>query len=110
FVTPWLAVVIIDFWVLNRGGRDYPNFAEFYRKNGVFGVVKWEGVLAFLIGVGVSVPFMATVLFTGPIGKALGGADISYGVSAVVGGVLYYLSARLRGRVRSPLPAQRVAT
>jgi NCS1 family nucleobase:cation symporter-1 len=43
--------------------------------------------------VAVSVPFMATVLYTGPIGKALGGADISYGVSGIVAGVIYYVWA-----------------
>jgi NCS1 family nucleobase:cation symporter-1 len=91
FVTPWLAIVIIDFWVLNRGARDYPGYAEFYKRHGVFGTVRWAGLLAFLIGVAVSVPFMATVLYTGPIGKALGGADISYGVSGVVAGVIYYV-------------------
>jgi nucleobase:cation symporter-1, NCS1 family len=98
FVTPWLAIVIIDFWVLNRGGAGYPGFAEFYKRDGAFGAVRWEGLLSFLIGVAVSVPFMATVLYEGPIGKALGGADVSYGVSAIVAGVLYYLWAGQRVR------------
>jgi nucleobase:cation symporter-1, NCS1 family len=92
FVTPWLAIVIIDFWVLNRGGSKYPGTADFYRKDGgVFGAFRWPGVVSFLVGVAVSVPFMATVLFTGPIGKSLNGADISYGVSAIVAGLIYYV-------------------
>jgi nucleobase:cation symporter-1, NCS1 family len=91
FVTPWLVVVIIDFWVLNCGAADYPGIAEFYKRSGAFGTIRWAGLLSFLIGVAVSVPFMATVLYTGPIGKALGGADISYGVSAIVAGVIYYV-------------------
>lgn len=66
FVTPWLAIVIIDFWVLNRGGKDCPPVGEFYKRDGVLGGIRWAGLLAFLIGVGVSVPFMATVLYTGP--------------------------------------------
>ena len=94
FVTPWLAIVIIDFWVLNRGAADYPDVGEFYKTDGVFGVVRWPGLLSFLIGVAASVPFMATTLFTGPIGKALGSADISYGVSAVVAGAIYYIWGR----------------
>lgn len=102
FITPWLAIVIIDFWVLNRGGRGYASIADFYRTNGPFGEVKWEGVLAFLIGVGVSIPFMATVLFTGPIGRSLGGADLSYGVSAVVAGIIYYVWTRAKAGARIP--------
>jgi nucleobase:cation symporter-1, NCS1 family len=91
FITPWLAIVIIDFWGINKGGAEYPNIVEFYKKNGVFGSVQWPGLLAFLIGIAVSVPFMATVLYKGPIGKSLNGADISYGVSAIVAGVIYYV-------------------
>lgn len=100
FVTPWLAIVIIDFWGLHRGGADYPDTSEFYKRNGAFGTIRWAGLLSFLIGVAVSVPFMATVLYTGPIGKALGGADISYGVSAVVAGVIYYVWGRQLTRAR----------
>ncbi|HUY45387.1 MAG TPA: cytosine permease [Streptosporangiaceae bacterium] len=106
FVTPWLAVVIIDFWVLNKGGSNYPDIAEFYKRSGAFGRVRWPGFLSFLIGVAVSVPFMATVLYTGPIGKALGGADISYGVSAIVAGTLYYLWGRQEVRVRQVAAAR----
>ena len=100
FVTPWLAIVIIDFWGLHRGGAGYPDTSEFYKRNGAFGTIRWAGLLSFLIGVAVSVPFMATVLYTGPIGKALGGADISYGVSAVVAGVIYYVWGRQLTRTR----------
>jgi nucleobase:cation symporter-1, NCS1 family len=110
WVTPWLAIVIIDFWVLNRGARDYPNTIEFYRPNGVFGEVKWEGVLAFVIGIGVSVPFMATTLYVGPIGRSLGGADLSYGVSAIVAGIIYYVSARRRVRLPAESPVTGVAS
>jgi NCS1 family nucleobase:cation symporter-1 len=105
FITPWLAIVILDFWFLNRGGADYPGTADFYRRDGgIFGVFRWPGVVALVVGVGVSVPFMATVLYTGPIGKSLNGADISYGVSAIVAGVIYYVWAS-RSRAAVPAPA-----
>ena len=107
FVTPWLAIVIIDFWGLHRGGAGYPDTSEFYKRNGAFGTIRWAGLLSFLIGVAVSVPFMATVLYTGPIGKALGGADISYGVSAVVAGVIYYVWGR---QLTRPRPAAAVGS
>jgi nucleobase:cation symporter-1, NCS1 family len=97
FVTPWLAIVIIDFWVLNKGGKTYPPVAEFYRRDGVFGVISWPGFLAFVIGIIVSVPFMATALYTGPIGKAWGGADVSYGVSAIVASIIFYAVRRSSG-------------
>jgi NCS1 family nucleobase:cation symporter-1 len=92
FVTPWLAIVILDFWVLNRGGSRFAGTADFYRKDGgAFGAFRWPGLVALVVGVAVSVPFMATVLYTGPIGKSLNGADISYGVSAIVAALIYYV-------------------
>ena len=110
FVTPWLAIVIIDFWVLNKGGSSYPDTAQFYRRDGALGVVHWAGLLSFLIGIAVSVPFMATVLYTGPIGKAMGGADISYGVSALVAGVLYYLWGKQTVARRAATPDSAVSS
>ena len=107
FVTPWLAIVIIDFWVLNKGGRGYPGIADFYRKDGgAFGAFRWPGVVALVVGVGVSVPFMATVLYKGPIGKSLNGADISYVVSAIVAGVIYYVWSTRTARQETPAAAR----
>jgi NCS1 family nucleobase:cation symporter-1 len=93
--------------ILNRGAADYPDIAEFYKRNGAFGTIRWAGLLSFLIGVAVSVPFMATVLYTGPIGRALGGADISYGVSAAVAGAIYYVWA---GRLKRSRQAAMVGS
>jgi len=94
WVTPWIAIIAIDFYVFHRQGLAYPNAREFYRPDGVFGPVRWVGVAAFVIGVAVSVPFMATDWYTGPLGKALGGADFSYIVSFVVAGAIYLAAGR----------------
>jgi nucleobase:cation symporter-1, NCS1 family len=58
---------------VNRGGAGYPGFAEFYKRDGAFGAVRWEGLLSFLIGVAVSVPFMATVLYEVPSARRWAG-------------------------------------
>jgi len=60
--------------------------------------------------VAVSVPFMATVLYTGPIGTALGGADISYGVSGIVAGVIYYVWGGWLKRSQRATAGRRVAS
>lgn len=106
FVTPWLAVLATDFYALRRTGRVLPPARDLYSDDGVIGRVRWRGLLAFLIGFGVSVPFMATDLYTGPVGRALGGADISYLVSAAVAGVVYWLMQHVKthepAQVRQP--------
>lgn len=94
YVMPWLAIVCVDFFVKHRGGRGYPPATAFYRKDGPLGGVKWPGFSAFVVGIVISIPFMATNLYTGPIGHALDGADLSYFVSFVVAGVIYYMASR----------------
>lgn len=89
YVTPWLAVLVVDFYWLRRRGRGYRDIQNFYQPQGPYKGINWAGFLAFIVGLGVSVPFMATNLYTGPIGHALGGADLSYFVSFVVACVLY---------------------
>jgi NCS1 family nucleobase:cation symporter-1 len=94
YVTPWLAVLVVDFYLLRRRGRGYRAIEDFYQPDGPFKGINWAGFLAFVVGLAVSVPFMATNLYTGPVGHALGGADISYFVSFVVASVLYGFLAR----------------
>ncbi|MBO0828598.1 MAG: hypothetical protein J2P24_12530 [Streptosporangiales bacterium] len=65
----------------------------------MLGGVKWAGPLSFVLGIVVSIPFMATNLYVGPIGHALDGADLSYFVSFVVAGVAYAIVARPATRV-----------
>ena len=96
YVTPWLAILVVDFYWLRRSGRDYGSIENFYKPQGPFKSVNWAGFLAFVLGIAASVPFMATNLYTGPIGHALGGGDISYFVSFAVAGVIYGWVARRR--------------
>ena len=64
---------------------------------------------AFLVGILVSVPFMATDLFAGPIGRALNGADLSYFVSFLVAGGIYIVMSRFAPSAnRASTPAQEV--
>jgi NCS1 family nucleobase:cation symporter-1 len=105
WVTPWIGIIAIDFYLFHQAGRGYRDVLEFYKKNGVFGSVRWSGLLAFLIGIAVSIPFMAPGKFTGPIAKAMGGADISYLVSFVVAGLIYLAVGRPKSAAVSPARA-----
>ncbi len=102
FVTPWLAIIFLDFFWFRHayvGGHAVESI-EFYKRDGVFGRVSWTAVVSFFVAFAVSVPFMATILYTGPIGNALGGADLSYFVSFVVAGILYFaLESWRRGKI-----------
>ncbi len=117
FVTPWLAVIFLDFFRFRHAyvGGNAVESIEFYKRDGVFGRVSWTAVVSFFVAFAVSVPFMATILYTGPIGNALGGADLSYFVSFVVAGILYFaLESWRRGKVPSlavaAVPTEGLAT
>lgn len=94
YITPWVAVMLIDYYVVQRGGRNTLPFENFYTPAGAFGRYNVAGLTALIAGVIVSIPFMANGFFTGPIGAALDGADLSYFVSGAVAALVYLLMRR----------------
>lgn len=91
WITPWLGVLIADFFFVNRGKpfnmRELPIFNR-------------SGIIAYIIAVVVSVPFMAPpAYYMGPIASLLGGVDISYYVSFLLAFALYVgLSRRVSAK------------
>jgi purine-cytosine permease-like protein len=57
----------------------------------MYGRWGWRGIVAYLVGFGVMVPFFSTGLFTGFIATAMNGADLSLFVGLPVAGILYYV-------------------
>ena len=87
WIAPWLAVVFVDYW-LRRG--DYGDESIFYNTR----IFRWQGVVAMLIGLIVSVYFFANDfgVYVGPIptnNPNLG--DITFIVGFVLTAVLYYV-------------------
>jgi len=80
WIMPWLAVVLLDFYWLRH--QDPAGF-------GHAGAWNTRGALAYLVGLGASVPFMAEKFFTGPLASWFGGADFSYFVGFAVAGAVY---------------------
>jgi NCS1 family nucleobase:cation symporter-1 len=92
FMLPWLALRLLEFFW--REPRTGARTEFFYRKDGPWRGVKWQGMIAFLVGIGVSVPFMSSSLYEGPVAHQLGGADISYFIGFIVTGLVYIAIAR----------------
>jgi nucleobase:cation symporter-1, NCS1 family len=93
WIGPWLGIVLVDFG-LRRGGR-----ASWGAANRA---VHWPGVAAFLAGLAVSVPFMNSTLYAGPLAHRLSGADIAYYVGMGVAAVVYYVFSRAATPVETP--------
>lgn len=85
---PWTAVNLVDYFIVRRG---HYAVAEIFNPHGMYGRWGWRGIVSYLVGFLVMVPFFSTGLFTGFIAKAMGGADLSLFIGLPVAGVLYYV-------------------
>lgn len=102
FLLPWSAVNLVDFYFVRR--RHYVT-AEIFKPNGMYGSWNWPGLVSWLVGAAVAVPFANLTFWVGPIANAVNGGDLSWFVAPVVGGGLYLVLARRRlGNLRAGLP------
>jgi purine-cytosine permease-like protein len=90
-LTPWTAVNLVDFYLVRRG--DYA-ILEIFKPRGIYGAWNWRGLVSYLIGFAVMIPFFSNTLFTGPVATALEGADISVFIGLPVSAILYWILTR----------------
>jgi nucleobase:cation symporter-1, NCS1 family len=96
WIAPFLAVVLVDY-LMRRGSYDERKFYDTHHR-------PWQGLVAMVVGILVSVPFWNNSIFTGPIAKgtpALG--DITFIVGFIVTAVVYYVLEA--STARQPAPA-----
>jgi cytosine/uracil/thiamine/allantoin permease len=60
----------------------------------MYGRWNWRGLTAYGVGFVVMIPCFSTGLYTGPVARALGGADISMLVGLPVAALVYLLMCR----------------
>jgi NCS1 family nucleobase:cation symporter-1 len=89
--TPWTAINLVDFYVLRKG---HYSIREIFNPNGMYGRWNWRGLLAYGVGFVVMIPCFSTGLYTGPVARALGGADIAMLVGLPVAAAVYLLACR----------------
>jgi NCS1 family nucleobase:cation symporter-1 len=88
---PWSAVNLADYFVVRRARYDV---GAFFLPGGVYGNFAWRGLLAYAVGLAAEWPFVSQPDYTGPLVKALGGADISWLVGWFVSAAVYLLAMR----------------
>jgi NCS1 family nucleobase:cation symporter-1 len=96
--TPWSAINLIDYYCFTRSRYDVPALSD---PNGRYGRWNITGIVIYLIGILVQIPFLSTAFYTGPLVEPLGGVDISWIVGLVVPAALYYAFGR-QSRHRAP--------
>jgi NCS1 nucleoside transporter family len=89
--TPWTAINLVDFFLVRRG---HYSIREIFNADGMYGRWNWRGLLAYGLGFAVMIPFFSTGIYTGPVARALGGADLAMLVGLPVAAIAYYLACR----------------
>ncbi len=102
-LAPWTAINLMDFFFVRHG---HYAITDLFTPNGIYGSWAWRGIVAYLIGVAVEIPFMVVgTTYVGFVANDyLQLVDISWIVGMIVGGGLYYAFSR-----SLDLPAERVA-
>jgi len=90
FLIPWTAVNLVDYYFIRRG--EYA-IAEIFNPGGIYGRWNWRGLVSYVVGFVVMIPFFSTSVYTGPIASNLGG-DFSLFVGLPVSAILYWVLAR----------------
>jgi nucleobase:cation symporter-1, NCS1 family len=89
--TPWTAINLVDFYLVRRG---HYSIREIFNPNGMYRRWNWRGLAAYGLGFAVMIPFFSTGMYTGPVARALGGADLAMLVGLPVAGVAYFIACR----------------
>jgi len=93
--TPWSVINLVDYYKISRDRLDIP---ALYNPDGRYGRWNAAALVSYGVGVVIQIPFLAQALYTGPVTKLLGGADISWLVGIVVTLAIYYPWAKATNR------------
>ncbi|TAP43583.1 cytosine permease [Arthrobacter sp. S39] len=93
--TPWSVINLVDYYKISRDRLDIP---ALYNPDGRYGRWNVPALVSYGIGVLIQVPFLAQALYTGPVTKWLGGADISWIVGILATMAVYYPWAKATNR------------
>jgi NCS1 family nucleobase:cation symporter-1 len=89
--TPWTAINLVDFYLVRKG---HYSIREIFNPDGMYGQWNWRGLLAYGVGFVAMIPFFSTGMYTGPVARALGGADIAMLIGLPIAAAVYLITCR----------------
>jgi NCS1 family nucleobase:cation symporter-1 len=95
WLAPWFAIVFVDY--LLRRGR-YDSLALFEEHGGVYwrnGGINWRAIFSLFLGMAAAMMWIDAAFYvpsyTGPLSSATNGADFSWVLGMLVGGIAYFI-------------------
>ncbi|MFZ6049724.1 purine-cytosine permease family protein [Pseudomonas sp. CR3202] len=94
FLVPWTAVNLTDYFFVRKGRYAIPHF--FLPHDNIYGHWGGRGLIAYLIGFVVMIPFFTIFsgteeVYVGPLARMIGSVDLAWLVGLIVSGIAYYL-------------------
>lgn len=106
WISPWAAVVLVDFFVIRRGRLDV---ADLYRDgaDSPYGAVNKAGMVSLGLGIvaGWAWQYGLVPVMQGPLARLMNNTDLSWLSGGLVAGVLYLVLARRTAEAGAVLPA-----
>ena len=97
-LAPWTAINLIDFFLVRHG---HYAITDLFTPGGIYGTWAWRGIVAYLVGIAIEIPFMYIPgVYESRGAIALQLVDISWILGLLVAGTLYFVLSRsldLRG-------------
>ncbi|MGF7153624.1 purine-cytosine permease family protein [Novosphingobium gossypii] len=105
-LAPWATINIVDFYFIRKGRYDIESF--FRADGGIYGRIDMKAATAYVAGIAVQLPFLASSIYTGPFAKALNGLDVGWLIAPVVTTVVYLAMGAGRNAQSGaqPVPAE----
>ncbi|MCL4421756.1 MAG: cytosine permease [Actinobacteria bacterium] len=95
WLAPWFAIIFVDY--LLRKGR-YDRLALLKERGGVYwrdGGVNWKAIFSLFLGMAAAMMWIDAAFYvpsyTGPLSSATSGADFSWVLGMIVGGLAYWI-------------------
>ena len=60
--TPWTAINLVDFYVVRKG---HYSIREIFNPSGMYGQWNWRGLIAYVVGFVVMIPFLSSLMSRG---------------------------------------------
>ena len=90
-LVPWTAVNLVDYFFIRHG---HYAIKDLFKADGIYGSWGWRGLLAYILGWIVIVPFASLPgIYVGPIAQKMHGIDIAWLVSLATAGLVYYVAS-----------------
>jgi NCS1 family nucleobase:cation symporter-1 len=106
-LAPWAAIILVDYFV-RRGRYDIQGLHTWGKGPYWYsGGINWPALGVYVVGVLAALALANSTLWTSPLTKLVGGADLSLFAGLLVTGALYYLLAtrQLSQKAVTPSPA-----